>query len=513
MKFNKYLFYVILSLFLHLTGVAQQNAIPFISEKNLKQHVMYLASDSLQGRGFFTEIPGLDLAADYIRRQIEKTEPGFAGESYSQTFNLYVNRLDEENTFLKIFNEKEKELTCRTQIAVFNQVSDTVNFSGEPVFIGFGLKDEQNGYNDLEGLDLKNKIVILSAGTPESFRNGFSHQWNNPQERKKTEEIFEAGAKAIILVTSPQDEINSTFNQMSRWTEHPRFSLEKIYQSDQSNLIITTPEVADAFMGRKGSWKKMLKSISRSGKPNSFPIKNRIVQVMSSRVTETLETQNVVGLIEGSDSLLKEECVVIMAHYDHLGMDRKGEIFNGADDNASGAAVLIEEARAFSASGNKPKRSVVFLWTTAEETGLLGSEYYSRNPVFPLSKTVVCINLDMVGRVYEPRDSVWSHSPKQVKDFDGIYALVNDFNPELKEITTIVCNRLGLLPDFSLPATFFRTSDHYHFHHNRVPVLNLSTGYTADYHKVTDVPERIRFDKMRRVAELTFLTGFEMANQ
>jgi hypothetical protein len=513
MKLNKYLFYLILSLFLHLTSVAQQNAIPVISEKLLEQHLNYLASDSLQGRGFFTEIPGLDLAADYIRHQIEKTEPGFAGESYFQTFNLYVNRLDKENTFLKIFNEKEKELACRTQIAVFNQVSDTVNFSGEPVFIGFGLKDDQNGYNDLEGLDLKNRIVILSAGTPESFKEGFSQQWNNPLERKKTEDIFEAGAKAIILVTSPQDEKNSTFNQMSRWTEHPRFSLEKIHQSDPSNLIITTPEVADAFMGRKGSWKKLLKSISRSGNPNSFPIKNRILQVRSFRVADNPEARNVIGIIQGSDSLLKEECVVIMAHYDHLGMDKKGEIFNGADDNASGTAVLLEVARAFSVHDKQPKRSVVFLWTTAEEVGLLGSEYYSENPAFPLEKTVASINLDMVGRVYEPRDSVWSHSPKQVKDFDGIYALVNDFNPELKEITTIVCSRLGLLPDFSLPATFFRTSDHYHFHRNRVPVLNLSTGYTADYHKVTDVSERIRFDKMRRVAELTFLTGFEMANQ
>lgn len=513
MKLNKYLFHVIFSLFLHLTGVAQPNAIPFISEKKLKQHVMYLASDSLQGRGFFTKITGPDLAADYILQQIDRSESGFLRESCFQSFNLYANRPDNNNTFLKIFNKKEKKPARYSAISVFNQISDSVNFSGEPVFAGFGWKDDQAGYDDFDGIGLKDRIVIISVGTPESYREGFSHQWNNPQERKKAEGIFEAGAKAIILVTSPQDEKNSTFNQMSQWTEQPRFSLEKVHQGNQSNLVITTPEVADAFTGGKGSWKKLLKAISRSGKSNSFPIKNRIVQVRSSRVTETLETKNVIGLIEGSDSLLKKECVVLMAHYDHLGMDKKGEIFKGADDNASGTAVLIEVARAFSAYGNKPKRSVVFLWTTAEETGLLGSEYYSRNPVFPMNKTVACINLDMVGRVYEPRDSVWSHSPKLVKDFDGIYALVNDFNPELKELTTNASNRLGLKPDFSLPETFFRTSDHYHFHRNQVPVLNLSTGYTADYHKVADVAERIRFDKMRRVAELTFLTGFEIANQ
>lgn len=513
MNLNKCIFSVILSLILFQPGVAQQNVIPVISEKLLEQHLNYLASDSLQGRGFFTEIPGLDLAADYIRHQIEKTEPGFAGESYFQTFNLYVNRLDKENTFLKVFNEKEREMTCHTEIAVLNQISDTVNISDEAVFVGFGWKDDQTGYNDFESVDLKDKIVVLSAGTPESFKEGFSQQWNNPQERKKTEEIFEAGAKVIILVTSPQDTNNSTFNHILHWSDRPQFSLELNNKSDQSNLVITTPNVADALMGRRGRWEKLLKSISRSGNPNSFPIKNRIVQVQSFRVAENPEARNVIGIIQGSDSLLKDECVVIMAHYDHLGMNKNGEIFNGADDNASGAAVLIEVARAFSASGIKPKRSVVFLWTTAEEVGLLGSEYYSENPAFPLEKTVASINLDMVGRVYEPRDSVWSHSPKQVKDFDGIYALVNDFNPDLKELTIAASTQLGLNPDFSLPATFFRTSDHYHFHRNRVPVLNLSTGYTADYHIVTDVPERIRFDKMRRVAELTFLTGFEMANQ
>jgi Zn-dependent M28 family amino/carboxypeptidase len=231
----------------------------------------------------------------------------------------------------------------------------------------------------------------------------------------------------------------------------------------------------------------------------------------SARKVEEKKGRNIVGFVEGSHPVLKEECVVFMAHYDHLGMNKSGEIYNGADDNASGTATLLEVARAFKQVEKKPKRSIVFLWVTAEEVGLIGSEYYSKNPVFPLENTVACINLDMVGRVYEPRDSVWAHSPKLVKPLNEIYALVNDFDPKLKKMTEKACAKLGLTPDFSLPENFFYSSDHYHFHRNEVPLLNFSTGYSADYHQPTDDADRINFEKMKKVAELCFLVGTAIA--
>lgn len=235
-------------------------------------------------------------------------------------------------------------------------------------------------------------------------------------------------------------------------------------------------------------------------------------EVKTAQNTQLIPAQNVVGILEGSDAHLKDECIVFMAHYDHLGTDEKGNIFNGADDNSTGCAILLELAEAFSHLEKKPCRSVVFLWTTAEEIGMLGSEYYAENPVFPPGNTKAVINIDMAGRVYEPRDSVWKNSPKLVKDFNGIYTLISDFSPELDEITDSACKQLDLVPDKSLPDYFFRSSDHRHFHSREVPVLNLSTGYHADYHKVTDEVSRIRFDKVKRVADLCFLVGFEMAN-
>ena len=240
---------------------------------------------------------------------------------------------------------------------------------------------------------------------------------------------------------------------------------------------------------------------------------NTAQEEKTAQNTELISTQNVVGILEGSDTRLKDECIVFMAHYDHLGTDEEGNIFNGADDNATGCAILLELAEAFSQLTKMPRRSILFLWTTAEETGMLGSQHYAQNPVFPLEKTKAVINIDMAGRVYEPRDSVWKNSPKLVKDFNGIYTLISDFSPELDETTLSACNQLDLVPDKSLPDYFFRSSDHHHFHSREIPVLNLSTGYHADYHKVTDEISRIRFDKVKRVADLCILVGFEMANQ
>jgi hypothetical protein len=491
---------------------AQNSLLTDISEQKLKDHVYFLASDSLQGRGFGTEVPGIDIAADYIQNTISAMNLNSPGAGYFQPFSMYSVQPDRQNSFLKVFNKNWKEKQHIQNFIALNQNTETMEFEGELVFAGFGWKDSVSGYNDFEDIDIKEKVVLYSAGTPESFLGGYSGQWNNPQERQKTEEIFRAGASAIILVTSIQDEENKTYNQLVQWNTRQRFSADSPYGHEKNSpLILVSPEAAEKLIGKKKKWKQLLNSVAENETPETFAIKNNQVHFRSVLISETIKSRNVVGIIEGSDPELRNECVLFMAHYDHLGMNDKGEIFNGADDNASGVATLLEIARVFTEL--KPKRSIVFLWPTAEEVGLIGSEYYSKNPVFPLENTVACINLDMVGRVYEERDSVWDNSPKPAKDFDGIYALVNNYDPELKEITDDACSELGLIPDYSLPSRFFHTSDHYHFHRNKVPVLNLSTGYTADYHRITDEAWRIRPDKMKRVAELCVRVALELANR
>ncbi|WP_073002989.1 M28 family metallopeptidase [Mariniphaga anaerophila] len=486
--------------------------LPRISKSKLKEHVEFLAADSLQGRSFAGNSRALDVAADYLEEEIGQMGLHFEGNSYSQQFELFVSERDEENSLLKVVFQGKEQVFGSDDFFVVNQKAKEVRVDGKPFVAGFGLNTDNSNYDSVSSSVLKDRVVLVSVGTPESFAGTSPSYWDNKLEKDKTDLVFDAGARTVILVTGVRDRNDEIFREIAQWANQRKYSLDKNVSEDEITLVIAKPRVADAILGGKGRWKKALRKTVR--KESVVPVESAgDIRLSSVRKVDELEGRNVIGIVEGTDSVLRNECVVFMAHYDHLGVTKTGEIFNGADDNASGTSTLLEVARAFSVSKEKPKRSIVFLWVTAEEVGLIGSEFYSRNPVFPMKSTVACVNLDMVGRVYEPRDSVWNHSPKVVKPFHEIYALVNNFDPSLPEITGSACERLELTPDFSLPENFFYSSDHYNFHRNEVPILNLSTGYTADYHLPTDDVERINFDKMKKVAELCYLVGWQLANR
>ncbi|MFW5773192.1 MAG: M28 family peptidase [Tangfeifania sp.] len=506
MILNKCFIPALLLLMLVNFGHAQQKVFGPVHENNLRKHVSYLAADSLQGRKPGT--PGLKIAARYLRRSAKEAGLKPGAPNYFQHFELISARPDMKNSFLKIpgaGNYLSDSLIC------MNQNNKLLKISGEVVLAGFGHQDEKNGYNDLEGVKIDGKIVVCSTGSPELFKKNSSFRWNNRLEQKKTERLFEKGALAVVFVTNPKDSTNRAFNQIYMWMNRERYSLKPDTVSADKKIFVTIPGFADHLLGEKNSWKNYLTEIVDQNKPAPGYPENAIIEIQSSHNIKIHETQNVVGMLEGSHPELKNECVVYMAHYDHLGTDSEGDIYNGADDNASGCAALLEIAKIFQQPEFQPRRSILFLWATGEEYGLLGSGYYANHPVFPMKNTAACINLDMIGRVYEPRDSVWKNSPKLVKDFDGIYTLVSDFNPKLTELTDSVSKELGLIPDKSLPEYFFRSSDHYHFHSRNVPIVNLATGYHADYHKVTDKVSRIRYDKLKRVTELSFWIGHKMA--
>ena len=506
MILNKCFIPVLLFFMLVNFGQAQQTAIGSISENDLRKHVSFLAADSLQGRKLGT--PGLEIAAGYLRSETKKAGLKSVTPNYFQHFDLISTRPDMENSFLKIpgaGNYLTDSLVC------INQKNKLLKISGEVVFAGFGYQDEKNGYDDLEGVEIDGKIVVCSTGSPKMFKKNSSFSWKNRLEQKKTERLFEKGALAVVFVTNPKDSTNRAFKQIYTWKNRERYSLKPDTVSADKKIFVTIPEFANHLLGEKNGWKSYLTEIAGQNKPAPGYPENSSIEIQSSQFIKIHETQNVVGMLEGSHPELKNECVIYMAHYDHLGTDSEGNIYNGADDNASGCAALLEIAKIFQQPEFQPARSILFLWVTGEETGLLGSGYYANHPVFPIKNTVACINLDMIGRVYEPRDSVWKNSPKLVKDFDGIYTLVSDFNPKLVQLTDSVSKELGFIPDKSLPGYFFRSSDHYHFHSRNVPIVNLATGYHADYHKVTDEESRIRYDKLKRITELSFWIGYKMA--
>ncbi len=485
---------------------AQTTALDFIDQADLKKHLTYIASDELMGRKLGAEDNGLEKTANYLAEQAEKIGLKPVGKNYFQEVKVFSVKPAEDN-YMEIVNEEEKSVFKSSSVINLNNTKGIHGLLDEEiVFAGFGT----DGFADL---NLNDKIVVVSQGNTESFNQESNIRWNNRLERAKIEKLSGKSPKLLILVTTPRDEENKTFNQIKVWFSRTRFQLESPEENTEVPVIITTPDFADALLDGKGKYKDYLAEVQNQKTVKLFQVENRKINFNIEVITEQVDAKNVMGIVEGSDPKLKEECVVIMAHYDHLGVDTNGDVFNGADDNGSGTVTLLEVAEAFSTLGQKPKRSILFLWVTGEEAGLLGSQYYVEHSFFPLEKTKACINIDMDGRVFEPRDTVWKRSPKMVKNFDELFTLTNDVWPGLQEINSRICEELNILPDYSLPENFLRSSDHYSFHSKGVPILNYATGYHADYHKVTDEVDKINFDKMKRVADLTFLVAFEIANQ
>ena len=226
---------------------------------------------------------------------------------------------------------------------------------------------------------------------------------------------------------------------------------------------------------------------------------------------EAVSTENVVAIIEGST--MPEEYVVISSHLDHEGI-KKGEIYNGADDDGSGSVALLEIAEAFqkaAEAGKGPQRSVIFLHVSGEEKGLLGSKYYTDNPLYPLANTIANFNIDMVGRTDPKRDS---------DNRNYIYLIGSDrLSTELHEISEAAnkaTTNIELDYTFNAeddPNRFYFRSDHYNFAKNNIPVIFYFNGTHADYHKPSDTVEKIEFDLLEERARLVFYTAWEVANR
>jgi Zn-dependent M28 family amino/carboxypeptidase len=236
------------------------------------------------------------------------------------------------------------------------------------------------------------------------------------------------------------------------------------------------------------------------------------VTVEMHREIEKLSSENVLGFIEGTDK--KDEIVILTAHYDHIGIDLKNnEVYNGADDDGSGTVAIMEIAEAFAkakAEGKGPRRSVLIMPVAGEEKGLLGSEYYSENPVYPLANTVVDLNIDMIGRL----DKKHAGDPNYVYII-GSTMLSKELH-EVNEAANSTYTKLDLDYEFNTiddPNRYYYRSDHYNFAKKGVPVIFYFNGVHADYHKPTDTVDKINFDKMETITRLVFYTAWQLANK
>jgi Zn-dependent M28 family amino/carboxypeptidase len=249
---------------------------------------------------------------------------------------------------------------------------------------------------------------------------------------------------------------------------------------------------------------------SQSSSKSHFKKLNHQVRIKIEKVSERFETENVLGLVEGSDK--KEELIVITAHYDHVGKSGD-QIYNGADDDGSGPAAVMELAQAFTLAkkeGNGPRRSILFMTVTGEEKGLLGSEFYSSNPVWPLEQTVANLNIDMIGRVDPEHENMDEYI--YIIGSDHLSHDLHTINEEVNKLYT------GLKLDYKYndtedPNRFYYRSDHYNFAKHNIPIIFYFNGTHKDYHQPTDTIEKIRFDLLKKRSDLVFYCAWELANR
>ena len=481
-----------LFLFLTVTVFSQQIINPDITADEIKQHISYLASDELKGRDSGTK--EIKEAADYIRDEFKNygLKPIFE-ESYLQEFSFIKTIELGENNSLKLSandNEITPKLKDEYTTAPF---SGNTTINGNLVFVGFGISAPDLKYDDYKGIDVKDKIVIVFRNTPEP-NIPHSEFDNYSPLRKKASVARDNGALGIIFV-NPYD-TNKTSDDL----------IELVYDiggmmSDFAVVSIKRNVIENIFHSEGIDLKELFDKIIKTKTPSSFELKNSTANI-STEIKEVEATSwNVGGYLEGNDPSLKDEWLIIGAHFDHLGMGGEGSLYrgkepqihNGADDNASGTTGVLELAEKFASQKDKLKRNIAFFTFSGEELGLLGSNYLVNNMPFPVEEGIAMINMDMIGRLKDSSLIVYgtgtSSSWKDILNKDNQYGFKLTFNDE-----------------------GFGPSDHSSFYGKKIPVLFFFTGTHEDYHKPTDDTEKINFSGEKNILDFVYNVATDIDN-
>jgi hypothetical protein len=512
-----------------------------ITAENLASRLYFLASDFFEGRETATR--GAKLAAHYLASQYRKIglEPKGTAKTgnqldpaaYLQPFKVYkrapkTSRLEVLTGGKKVVTSEFSQ-TTQDELAYFAFGSLT-NASGGVVFAGYGIKDDELRYNDFaqlaqQGIRVDGKWLIILADEPLKAAetsllktaDGQPSKWTTLVLNKRRA-IWDAGRPAGVLIVSDAGPrgLDVSFKDAARRAALAQSGVGalSLYQATESSFPPTymiSSKMADQILSVSGQTIKGLKQeIDRSLKPSVFEMKN--VEVKTSvEIHNAFETENVLAFIEGSDPKLKEEVVVITSHYDHLGINpqaRGDQIYNGAADDASGTVASLEMAEAFMKAkrdGFGPRRSILFINTSGEEKGMLGSSYYTdMQPIVPLEKIVTNINMDGIGgfdlkQANGSRNYIYILGSKQLSE-------------ELIEINRRVNDLAGIKLELDYTKTNFG-SDQMSFEKYFVPFIYYSTGLTEHYHQPSDEAHTIDYQHMARVAQLSFSNAWQIANQ
>jgi len=451
-----------------------------------RETIEFLASDELEGRGVGSK--GLDLAAGYIARQFKddglRPLPGLEG--FYQSFEMTIGGSIAPGNALSLGGETLQVEKSFKPLSF----SATMTFADAPIaFAGYGISSEKNAYDDYANLDVKGKAVLVlrfephnSQGKSRFSEKGFS---DDATFKQKARIAAERGAAALLVVNPPQYHGKDSFVPFAGMFSEGRAKIPVVQiTADAANALLKKAGVAEDLQSLQAK-------IDTTGKPASMDMKDVKASGDIRIAMNRAKVKNVVAMAPGRGPL-KDEYVVIGAHYDHIGKNRmfsagakEGEIHNGADDNASGTTAMLSLARQY-AQRREPGRSIIFIAFTGEEWGLIGSEYFVDHPPVPLKQIEAMVNMDMVGRVRGNLLFIGGMGTG-----DRLESIVNAADAT-SPLTVKDIGKGGMGP-----------SDHMSFALKHIPVLFLFSGLHPDYHRPTDDADKVNYDGIADVVTFT----------
>ena len=453
-----------------------------ITASDVARRIGILAHDSMLGRD--TPSRGLELTAQYVADQFRRfgLRPGGENGGWLQRYPITRRRLEPASSRVVL------EMGGTSATAGLDRAARFVSgdIPGEPlrgpaVLVGGAVTPEA-----VSGMMLRDRIVL------------YVHDYTKPISARAAQvarAIRLSKPKAIVAISNLD---SAAFAARVPKAAPERFGMDLRLNSPPS-VEVSEAVVAPVLRAARVS----LAEVRKSAGPvvRELPGLTATV-VLKETITDSLSAPNTIGILEGSDPALRDEYLVFSAHMDHVGVTpgARDSINNGADDNASGTAGVIELAEAFSRPGARPRRSVMFLTVSGEEKGLWGSRYFSEHPTVPLGQIVANVNLDMLGRNWA--DTIVAIG-KEHSDLGATLARVNAAHPEL---------RMVAVDDRWPEERFYFRSDHYNFARKGVPALFFFNGVHEDYHRVTDSPDKINSEKESRILKLLYYLGQEIGN-
>ena len=480
--------------------------------KDVELHLREVASEHLEGRD--SPSSGQEAAADYIIERFR--EAGLVGAGTEGEFRIPFERSfsipDPDETWAAV-NRPDVDSDPLTLGVDFVPLPGCEGEAeGPPVFVGFGITDSKERYDDLKRAKLQGTIAVIAEGEPRHRKLFDGPEVTEASDvYRKVEDLADAGAVGVLVVRRrPAEEVKG-------WDGEPiadpelgyrytwaSFNMRRGRRGSRSQrehdipVMEITPALAEAIIGEDVL--ALARKIDKGGRPLQRRPKDVLVELKSAFETKPVPLHNVVGILAGSDPALAEEYVVIGAHYDHIGVDPWGRIACGADDNGSGVAAMIEVAQALAEAG--PPRSILFCGFSAEEDGLHGSRALVRNSPVPTGSMVAMLNLDMIGRGETAEVVVLG--AKQYPDLGDLLKKAQRLKST--RIKKVITNRAEHL---------WQRSDHYPFHEAGVPSLfffeSPSESDNPDYHTFRDTVDLVDFEKVARTARLAYNAAWLLA--